>query len=212
MNFPAGCFQTLLIPQVILYIFLELFLPKFDVRFRRGTIITALMPMPIAAVYKNNGSIFGQYDIRFSRHGCDVFPKAEPLRKKIPTYHDFDFCIFSANAGHIPASTLSVQPVHYSSPFSLVTVFTLNLLPLHGGCEQPASSVDLVIDGCLANLRTNPECVAKTAAAIRLPGIFHWGEQPPQTETHSDWGLHRCLAFNSPPTVPNRNSHRLGCG
>ena len=62
------------------------------------------MPVPETAMYKNNGFVFGQYDVRFSRHVFYVQPVPEPAFMQKPAHQHFLFGILAADARHVEAA------------------------------------------------------------------------------------------------------------
>lgn len=85
---------------------LKFLFPELDVALRGGGLFAAFVPVPEAAVDKDDGFVSRQYDVGFPRQLFDVFSEAVAGAMQHGADKDFGFGICSANAGHIPRTAL----------------------------------------------------------------------------------------------------------
>jgi len=78
---PPLLLQLAVVLDVALYIFRELFVPKFLVRFRAPSISTILMLMPKASVHENNLLAVTEHYIGLAREVGDV--ELEPIAHRV---------------------------------------------------------------------------------------------------------------------------------
>ena len=88
--------------QIIGDVALKLFLPPFGAGLRGGGSFAAFMPVPEAAMNKNDGFIFRQDDVRFAGKVFHIFSKPVARAVQHGADKNFRFRIFALNLPHIP--------------------------------------------------------------------------------------------------------------
>jgi hypothetical protein len=78
----------------------ELAGPKFCVGLWRRRNLAALMPMPKAAVYEDDGTMFCEDDVRLSRQAAAMEPKPEPESVQRPPQRNLWLGIGGSNSRH----------------------------------------------------------------------------------------------------------------
>jgi hypothetical protein len=103
-DFPTEFFEVAGMFFIVGDVPLEFFLPEGFVAFRGRGVFTAFVPVPEASMSKDDGFVFGQYDVRLPRQGADVFP--EPVSGAVQYRADknFGFGVFAPDSRHVPAS------------------------------------------------------------------------------------------------------------
>ena len=66
--------------------------------------ITAFVPMPEAAVYKDDRFVFGKHDVRFSGEGSYVQAVTKAIGKQEFSNHHLRPCVFAFDPAHVVAS------------------------------------------------------------------------------------------------------------
>jgi hypothetical protein len=85
--------------------------PEPNIGLRRVAVAAPLVSMPEAAVYEDNGPVFGKYNIRLSRKACAVKSESQALTMKPPTDNAFGDCVSAPDAGHHAAASWFVDDV-----------------------------------------------------------------------------------------------------
>lgn len=103
-DFPAKFAELAGAVFIIGYVSLELLFPEGFVCFGHGGVLAPFVPVPEASMSKDDGFVFGQYDVRLTRQGADVFP--EPVSGAVQYRADknFGFGVFAPDSRHVPAS------------------------------------------------------------------------------------------------------------
>ena len=112
---PAELAQMAGVFFLVLHIALEFFLPELNIAFGGGGLFAAFVSVPEAAVNKNDGVVFRQDDVGFSRQLFDVFAEAVARAVQHRTDEDFGFGVLTFDARHIPRTSLWSQAVHGGS-------------------------------------------------------------------------------------------------
>ena len=80
--------------KIVIRVSLQLCAPEFTVRFWNVRYLTVCVPMPKAAVNKNDSLILRKDNVRMSFISLVIHPKAKSSREKIFPDLDFDSCVF----------------------------------------------------------------------------------------------------------------------
>lgn len=109
-------------------------LPKLDICFGKNIIFASFMTMPKATIYKNDRSVFAQYNIRMPRKSRVIQSISETTTKQEFPYQQFRLCIlpFIADIQRCLCSLVSlsiivVQITSYS--FKEVFIITVYYFP-----------------------------------------------------------------------------------
>ena len=90
----------------------EFFLPEFNIVGGRGGSFAAFVPVPEAAVNKDDGFILREHNVRFAGQGFDVFPEAVSRTVQQGTQPYFWLGVFSPDSGHIPTAFFLGEMIH----------------------------------------------------------------------------------------------------
>jgi hypothetical protein len=93
-------------------IFIELALPKLAIACRLGRISASFMPMPEAAMDKDNGSPFGKDNIRRARQAPIMEPKAKAFRMQCLANEHFGLGVSALDTGHHAGSGFASDNIH----------------------------------------------------------------------------------------------------
>lgn len=103
-DIPSQFNQGFLLFYIPFYIAVNHVQPEFSPGFRYNKMPAVLMPMPEAAVNKNNGVVFFKDDIRFAGQFFIVNAVSETFCKKLLTEQYFRLCIGAPDPAHIEAA------------------------------------------------------------------------------------------------------------
>lgn len=98
------------------------------------------MVMPKASVDKDNGTVFSQDHVRFSRQAIDVKAIPEALGKKSLTDFDFSLCVLALHRRHHAASSLGCDSVHAVYAIRRPLWVEANCFPTSASWQDPSSS------------------------------------------------------------------------
>lgn len=104
---------------IIFAVFPYLFRPPFCARFRNHKIFAAFMSVPETSVDKNDGFVFRQNNVRFSRQGLDVYPVPEPFAEKVFPYEKLGLGVLCPDLRHIVAAGFFGVDVGHEKDISL---------------------------------------------------------------------------------------------
>lgn len=90
----------------------EFILPEGDIGGRRGGVFAAFMPVPEAAVNKDDRSVFRKNNVRFAGERFDVFPEAVSRAVQHGAENDFRPGVPVTDSRHVPASLFFGEMIH----------------------------------------------------------------------------------------------------
>lgn len=119
------------------------------------------MPMPEAAMHKDDGFVFGEYDIGFAGEFFVVQAVAESVGMEEPPHQHLGLCVFPFDAAHIVGAGLRIVDVGHAQKYWIEFVFLPLIYAL--SAAQIACGVEFFAGGV--------KCFTRAAKPQRFPSF-----------------------------------------